>query len=99
EARRTPSRPGGTPPPADVSDVEEVFGGSRHALARTLTAIEAGTLAEPLQQELDDAAERRSVPGVGITGTGGSGKSSLTDELLLRLRLDQEDKVRVAVLA
>ena len=35
----------------------------------------------------------------GITGTGGSGKSSLTDELLRRLRLDQEDKLRIAVLA
>src|SRR5690349_22868744 len=27
----------------------------------------------------------RSVPVVGLTGTGGAGKSSLTDELLLRL--------------
>ena len=40
-----------------------------------------------------------TVPVLGITGTGGSGKSSLTDELLRRLRLDQEDKLRVAVLA
>ena len=39
------------------------------------------------------------MPVVGVTGTGGSGKSSLTDELLLRLQLDQQDKVRVAVLA
>ena len=45
------------------------------------------------------AAARRDVPVLGITGTGGSGKSSLTDELMLRLRLDQDDKVRVAVLA
>ena len=36
---------------------------------------------------------------LGITGTGGSGKSSLTDELLRRFRLDQEDKLRIAVLA
>ena len=36
---------------------------------------------------------------LGITGTGGSGKSSLTDELVRRFRLDQEDKLRVAVLA
>ena len=36
---------------------------------------------------------------LGITGTGGSGKSSLTDELLRRFRLDFEDKLRIAVLA
>ena len=39
------------------------------------------------------------MPVLGITGTGGSGKSSLTDELLRRLRLDQEDKLRIAVIA
>ena len=36
---------------------------------------------------------------LGITGTGGSGKSSLTDELVRRLRLDYDDKLRIAVLA
>src|SRR5690606_705853 len=36
---------------------------------------------------------------LGITGTGGSGKSSLTDELVRRLRVDQQDKLRVAVVA
>ena len=39
------------------------------------------------------------MPVLGITGTGGSGKSSLTDELVRRLRVDQQDKVRVAVVA
>ena len=36
---------------------------------------------------------------LGITGTGGSGKSSLTDELVRRFRVDQQDKLRIAVLA
>ena len=45
------------------------------------------------------AASARRVPVLGITGTGGSGKSSLTDELVRRLRTDQQDKLRVAVLA
>ena len=36
---------------------------------------------------------------LGITGTGGSGKSSLTDELVRRFRTDQQDKLRIAVLA
>ena len=39
------------------------------------------------------------MPVLGITGTGGSGKSSLTDELVRRFRVDQEDKLRIAVLA
>ena len=39
------------------------------------------------------------VPVLGITGTGGSGKSSLTDELVRRFRVDQQDKLRIAVVA
>ncbi|WP_237770130.1 fused isobutyryl-CoA mutase/GTPase IcmF [Ornithinimicrobium sp. CNJ-824] len=45
------------------------------------------------------AAAARTVPVLGITGTGGSGKSSLTDELVRRVRVDQGDRLRVAVLA
>ena len=43
------------------------------------------------------AAPRRPV--LGITGTGGSGKSSLTDEVVRRFRVDQQDKLRIAVIA
>jgi methylmalonyl-CoA mutase len=39
------------------------------------------------------------VPVLGITGTGGAGKSSLTDELIRRLRLDQGDSLRIAVVS
>ncbi len=46
-----------------------------------------------------DAAARSATPVLGITGTGGSGKSSLTDELVRRFRVDQQDKLRVAVIA
>src|SRR5690606_31447542 len=34
-----------------------------------------------------------------ITGTGGAGKSSLTDELVRRFRLDQEDKLKLAIVS
>ena len=37
-------------------------------------------------------ARRRRRRSIGITGTGGAGKSSLTDELIRRLRLDQGDR-------
>jgi len=85
--------------PEAPADVLGVLTGSTRALARTLTAVELGTLPAALGAELDAAAAQRAVPVLGITGTGGSGKSSLTDELVLRLRLDQHDKVKVAVLA
>jgi methylmalonyl-CoA mutase len=54
---------------------------------------------EPDRAALAAAAASRKVPVLGITGTGGSGKSSLTDELVRRLRIDQQDKPHVAVLA
>jgi len=78
--------------------LEDVLAGSPTALARALTVLEAGR-SEELAEAVRSAAAGRDVPVLGITGTGGSGKSSLTDELLRRLRLDQEDKLRIAVVA
>jgi methylmalonyl-CoA mutase len=64
-----------------------------------VTGAQEGQLDAELLAGVREAASRRHVPVLGITGTGGSGKSSLTDELVRRLRLDQQDKLRVAVLA
>ncbi|MEU6586460.1 fused isobutyryl-CoA mutase/GTPase IcmF [Nocardia sp. NPDC046763] len=81
------------------ASVEAVLSGDRAALARTLTCLQQGMLPEADRAALTAAAAGRHVPVLGITGTGGSGKSSLTDELVRRLRTDQQDKLRVAVLA
>jgi methylmalonyl-CoA mutase len=81
------------------ADLDAVVAGDRSALARTLTGIEAGDLDEAALTRLRTAAEQRRVPVLGITGTGGSGKSSLTDELLRRFRVDQDDRLRIAVVA
>ncbi|WP_028660451.1 fused isobutyryl-CoA mutase/GTPase IcmF [Nocardioides insulae] len=78
---------------------DEVIAGDRTALARAITGAEEGQLPPDLMDRLRQAAETASVPVLGLTGTGGSGKSSLTDELVRRLRLDQQDKLRVAVIA
>ena len=86
-------------PPRAPESVDDLPGGSRRSLAAVLTAVENGILPDPLAERLDALAAGRQAPVLGITGTGGSGKSSLTDELVLRLRCDQEDKLRIAVLA
>ena len=73
--------------------------GARRALAQLITALESGKLAPALKAELHDAARRVRTPVVGITGTGGAGKSSLTDELIRRLRLDQDDGLQIALVS
>ena len=74
--------------------------GDHRTLARVITSIEDGYLDSSLLAGIRErAAAMTSPPVVGITGTGGSGKSSLTDELVRRLRLDRRDALRIAVLA
>ncbi|MET7994209.1 fused isobutyryl-CoA mutase/GTPase IcmF [Amycolatopsis sp. NPDC005232] len=79
--------------------VDKLLSGDVPALARVITQLQREKLPEDWLAAITEAAEKRHVPVLGITGTGGSGKSSLTDELIRRFRLDQEDKLRIAVLA
>ena len=69
------------------------------ALAQLITALENQSADAALVAQLHETAKARQVPVLGITGTGGAGKSSLTDELIRRLRLDQGDALRVAVIS
>src|SRR5438045_5459722 len=72
-----------------------------HALiARSISVLEgagsAGADAEQIRRAV--ARSRRRAPVIGITGTGGAGKSSLTDELLGRLAR-QFPQAQIAVVA
>ena len=88
--------PGEARPP----DLEQVVRGDRRALATLITALDNGSLDEKLRRQLAERARAvKNVPVLGITGTGGSGKSSLTDELVRRLRLDQSDRLKIALIA
>ena len=80
-------------------DAHAVISGDRTAVARTISGAEQGALEPALLEQLRTAATDRHTPVLGITGTGGSGKSSLTDELVRRFRMDQQDKLRVACVA
>jgi len=83
-------------------DVASAIDASGHAdwraLARLISAIEDGRLDDAERRQLH-AGDASHVPVVGITGTGGAGKSSLTDEIVRRFRLDHDDALKIAVLA
>ncbi|MDT7516862.1 fused isobutyryl-CoA mutase/GTPase IcmF [Rhodoferax mekongensis] len=85
--------------PTDLSAIQGHTDASWRALAQLLTAIEASKLNPALAQEIRAQAATKKIATIGITGTGGAGKSSLTDELIRRLRLDQNDALRVAVIS
>lgn len=73
---------------------------ARHRpLAQLITALENGKADAALSTRLRDAAAALKTPTLGITGTGGAGKSSLTDELIRRIRLDQDDALNIAVIS
>src|SRR5207342_265855 len=80
--------------------LDNLFAGDGRALSRVITALEGLALPEIMHEALRaHAAKQAQIPVLGITGTGGSGKSSLTDELLRRFRLDEADKLKIAVIA
>jgi isobutyryl-CoA mutase len=85
--------------PRSVEAIQGHSDASWRALAQLLTAVEAGVVDAALLDALRAQAATRQIPVIGITGTGGAGKSSLTDELIRRLRLDQDDSLRVALIS
>src|SRR6266516_1583794 len=80
-------------------DLSALKAGDKRVLARFITGLEGEAVPRKLRDELLRAAEASKAPVLGITGTGGAGKSSLTDELIRRFRLDQDDKLRIAIIS
>ncbi|GGC97359.1 fused isobutyryl-CoA mutase/GTPase IcmF [Undibacterium terreum] len=68
-------------------------------LAQLITALENDKVSAEMRQQLHQKADTINIPTFGITGTGGAGKSSLTDELIRRIRLDQDDQLNIALIS
>ncbi len=70
------------------------------SVARMISALEDGIVPDAELEELREQwrAAGTGVPAIGVTGTGGAGKSTVTDELLSRFAQHLPD-LRIAVLA
>ncbi len=78
-------------------DLSELTTSNWKFLANIITTVEVAKASEngdlpEIQSLIREKIGGRITPVLGITGTGGAGKSSLTDELVLRFLNDQPDK-------
>ncbi|GIO24748.1 fused isobutyryl-CoA mutase/GTPase IcmF [Oceanobacillus sp. J11TS1] len=87
-------------PPIDIDkDLVRLREGSRLAIGKFITLMENGDEETKKQvlEKLSDHQEKK-IPVLGITGTGGAGKSSLTDELIRRF-LNEIPERKIAILS
>ena len=80
---------------------DELLNGDEITLSRVISAIENNRYTPEQVAKIGRQAsgKGKDTPVLGITGTGGAGKSSLTDEIILRFRLDSRESLRIAVIA
>lgn len=80
-----------------VSDIENIKFEDAKSIAQVISAVENLSDEKPeLVEALNEKAKHFNIPIIGITGTGGAGKSSLTDELVRRfLRANADKKIAI----
>ncbi len=84
-------------------DLKGFSSDNKLSIARLITAVELTKARDEkrtasIRDELSKKVGDKKIPVIGITGTGGAGKSSLTDEIVLRLLRDLKD-IRVAIVS
>ncbi|MCP3887795.1 MAG: methylmalonyl-CoA mutase family protein [Desulfobulbaceae bacterium] len=77
--------------------------GAQKEIGGFITALQQGKMKNrgnfsELMEVLNPLAEANNTPVIGITGTGGAGKSSLTDEIIVRFLHDIKD-IRIAIIS
>jgi len=86
----------------DVTGSIDAISTTNHGeIAKIISVIENKSIDGNFYQNILNHANTlaKKIPVLGITGTGGAGKSSLTDELIRRFRLDENDELNIAVIA
>jgi isobutyryl-CoA mutase len=75
----------------------------KYVTANFITAVQTAKTENPemfkeITSKVLKTAKQKDVPVIGLTGTGGAGKSSITDELILRILMDFEN-INIAVIS
>ncbi len=80
-------------------NTDDLTGNEYMKLSRLITGLDENTLPKSYTGALTTEAKKwAKTPVLGITGTGGAGKSSLTDELIRRFSLELE-QLKIAIIA
>ncbi len=82
-----------------VADLDKIKFEDSKSIAQIISAVENFSDEKPdLVKAIDEKANGSTIPIIGITGTGGAGKSSLTDELVRRFLRSNPDK-KIAIIS
>lgn len=88
--------------PIDLKkDIEDVAKGEKKAISRLISYVEKESINKDERKKVLDVLRQKgnkNIPVLGITGTGGAGKSSLTDELIRRFLHELNDK-KIAIVS
>src|SRR5699024_3923840 len=88
-------------PPIHIDeDLERLKTGDRQAMSRFISYVENEEIEESEKESILNKIKQhtKDIPVLGMTGTGGAGKSSLTDELIRRFMNEVPDK-KIAILS
>ncbi len=80
-----------------VTDLDNISFEDSKSISQVISAVENfSDDKQDLVKAIDEKAKDSNIPIIGITGTGGAGKSSLTDEIVRRfLRANPEKKIAI----
>ena len=82
-----------------ADDLDSINFENSTSIAKIISAVENFSEEKPeLVKAIDEKSKDLNIPIIGITGTGGDGKSSLTDELVRRFIRSNPDK-KIAIIS